>query len=86
MCWREESACPQVLIFHNAKFSIFHVDEEEEDDDDEDGDAEEDDEDFPTDWYWPLSASTFRTSFSQVAFNRFKFSHFHKILKCHHNY
>ena len=51
-----------------------HLDDDDDyyDNDDHHGDNDgypDDHDDFSTDWYWPLSANTSRTSFSQVAFN-----------------
>ena len=45
-----------------------HLDDNDEHHADNDG-YPDDDDDFPTDWYWPLSANTSRTSFSQVGFD-----------------
>ena len=53
-----------------------HLDDNDEHHADNDG-YPDDDDDFPTDWYWPLSANTSRTSFSQVGLQWM--SHFQTI-------
>ena len=53
-----------------------HLDDNDEHHADNDG-YPDDDDDFPTDWYWPLSANTSRTSFSQVGLRWM--SHFRTI-------